>query len=129
METMPTNPYASPEDMQIGQAGNPSLTRRELRVLQIYRKWLQRRPTMVELLPRFILYWFVYGCAFAAGVYLLRDVAENFDIPVSLLLLGIFLGVVLRDIRWLRGTVHSWPIIARVIDQNAINRLLEGQPK
>ena len=46
---------------------------------------------------------------------------------VAVLMIGIFVGCVARDIGWIRRSVLLWPLNERILDFDKIDALLEGR--
>jgi hypothetical protein len=45
-----------------------------------------------------------------------------------MLMLGLFLGVLLRDLGWARATAATWPFSERVTEWDKVRRIAEGEP-
>jgi hypothetical protein len=45
--------------------------------------------------------------------------------PVFIITLGMFFGVLLRDVSWLVGVNRTWPFVIKVTDWDAVKKLAD----
>jgi hypothetical protein len=88
-----------------------------------YLRYRETDPTVDAIFARgakgYLLLTVVF--AFIAGFSWLV-IGHGFSMAV----VGMFLGTILRDMGHFRNTVHVWPVLRRVLDWPAIERLASG---
>jgi hypothetical protein len=104
------------------------LTRSQRRVLEVYR-WYRLHPPTFQLYLSAMLWrsarW-IYGGIFV--VALLIVLLGRFAAVAGwiYLLLGVIVGVVIRDLLHYRQTIRIWPVFNTIIDWAVVETLLQG---
>jgi hypothetical protein len=101
----------------------PALTPRQRAIFGHYLRYRETDPTVDAIFARsakgYLLLTVVF--AFIAGFSWLV-IGHGFSMAV----VGMYLGSILRDMGHFRNTVHVWPVLRRVLDWPAIERLASG---
>jgi|GEM_PF-915816 len=122
-----TNPYEAPQSDLLppssevvkakGALSDKALAARMLQLherggypLGLYLRWNA---------ARYLLKAVIY-----AGLFALCESANLR--PLFLVLLGVFIGSVVRDFEWLRATQKTWPFNAKVINWEKVRALADG---
>jgi hypothetical protein len=106
-----------------------AITPDDLKALEFY--WLHREhsPSLAYMLSRYFLQWtrlFLVIAVFCGLMYV--ALAPDFMFYLVVLLLGLLVGVVARDVAYARSVVHRWPLFRRVVDWDKVGDLL-GRPR
>ena len=90
---------------------------REQALVHFYASFRGRVPSVVEALQRQpFAYWMLNGIALGLSLLYYFVIGG----PASLVLVGLLIGAVFRDIGWMLRFKRDWPILDRLLDWQAI---------
>jgi hypothetical protein len=118
----PVNPYAAPRAAISKSPANPKLERLIARrileareqggySLGLFLRWQKLRYLLM------IVYFSV-----AIGLSAYRELWG-----LLWLVLGLLIGIMLRDLGWFRASARSWPFNERVIDWEKVRQIADGE--
>lgn len=95
---------------------------------QSYQTWRKTPPRLGSLLRKYLVLWLVLAvlCLLMVGIVSLLDRSHlRWLLP---LVLGVMLGVILRDVGWARRFVATWPWLQDLLDWQAVERTASASP-
>lgn len=102
------------------------LTKSHVKVLELYKKWQESPPTLWQLIAQNI---FRYLLLFLL-VVLLNIVAPAGGLdPLRWIAIGLFVGVLLRDIGLFLRSIRLWPLTSAILNWQRIDELLNEPDK
>ena len=101
------------------------MSSREAKMLKTYTDWHANGIAVWKILRLYMYSWLLPGVLVVYGSTVLWDKR-----PLQAgILLGLLIGVVLRDIGNTRKVMIGWPLLDKIIDWNRVQELLGSHAK
>lgn len=127
-ENAPTpavNPYATPVDAIVAPGNRGRLSAVERRLLTAYMKYREQSPRLAQLIGQSMPGW---GAVILLEIALLLVLTLFFGVeaiqPAVLLLVGITIGMISRDVGILRRFQHIWPLFHDLLNWERVEIVL-----